>query len=108
MEEGLSEEYHITVGEKSINREPKLIYCGFMIKNENVKLFIFCGEEARKRGVEAGKVAKEVAKILGGSGGGDARFGQGGGRSIEKISNAEDTLKGVISDLVSGDSLGME
>jgi len=108
MEEGLSEEYHIIVGEKSINREPKLIYCGFMIKNENVKLFIFCGEEARKRGVEAGKVAKEVAKILGGSGGGDARFGQGGGRSIEKISNAEDTLKGVISDLVSGDSLGME
>jgi len=43
--------------------------------------------------VSAGKVASEAAKILGGGGGGDARFGQGGGRDTNKIPEAKKRVK---------------
>jgi alanyl-tRNA synthetase len=39
---------------------------------------VFVGEKARKK-IKAGLIAKQLSTQLGGSGGGDDRFGQGGG-----------------------------
>ncbi|MFQ5920805.1 MAG: DHHA1 domain-containing protein [Nitrososphaerales archaeon] len=51
-------------------------------------MIVFAGEQARASGIKAGEIAKQVANALGGSGGGDARFGQGGGRSVERLKEA--------------------
>jgi alanyl-tRNA synthetase len=48
---------------------------------------VFAGEKVRKH-ARAGAIAKQVSAKLGGSGGGDERFGQGGGRLKEKIKDA--------------------
>ncbi|MFQ6134679.1 MAG: alanine--tRNA ligase-related protein, partial [Nitrososphaerales archaeon] len=100
VNEGLGEEYHVTVGEQAISSEPRLIYCGFTAMDKSVRLYVFCGEEAQKRGVGADRLVKEVAKTLGGSGGGDARFGQGGGRRADKISEAGEAVKSIVSSLI--------
>jgi alanyl-tRNA synthetase len=42
-------------------------------------MVVFVGERARKK-IKAGIIAKMVCSQLGGSGGGDEKFGQGGGR----------------------------
>ena len=42
---------------------------------------VFAGEHS---GVNSGEIAKEIASILGGSGGGDAKFAQGGGKDTSK------------------------
>jgi alanyl-tRNA synthetase len=87
-EEELDEEYHIAVGEQAIDIEPSLIYCALIAKGQGIRVIVFVGEEARNSGMKAGEIAKGVASILGGSGGGDDRFGQGGGKSVERIKDA--------------------
>ncbi len=100
MSESLGEEFHVIIGEQAINSEPRLIYCGFTVMDKSVRIYVFCGEEAQKKGVGADRLVRDVAKTLGGSGGGDARFGQGGGKQIIKIKEAGETVKSIVSSLV--------
>ncbi|MDR4511566.1 MAG: alanine--tRNA ligase [Nitrososphaeraceae archaeon] len=81
----LDEDYHILIGEKSIVLDPLLLYISFISKGDGVRVIIFVGEEARKYGYNAGQIAKDLSGRLGGSGGGDKRFGQGGGKFKNKI-----------------------
>jgi len=87
-EEELDEEYHIAFGEQAIIIEPSLIYCALISKAQGIRVIVFAGEEARNNGVRAGIIAKQIASTLGGSGGGDDRFGQGGGKSVEMLKDA--------------------
>lgn len=87
-DEDLDDEYHIAVGEQAIALDPSLTYCALIKKGEGMRVIVFAGEEARKNGVKASVIAKQTANTLGGSGGGDDRFGQGGGRSAERLKEA--------------------
>ena len=87
FDEELDEDYHIAIGEKAIELEPSLVYVALLSKGQAIRVIVFAGEEARKK-IKAGTVAKEVSATLGGSGGGNERFGQGGGKSRDKIREA--------------------
>ncbi len=86
-DEELDEDYHIAIGEKAIELDKHLIYIALLSKGAGIRVIVFAGEEARKK-VKAGAIAKQVSSKLGGSGGGDGRFGQGGGRSHDMIKDA--------------------
>ena len=86
-DEELEEDYHIAVGEKAIELDKHLIYLALVSKGEGMRVIVFAGEAARKK-VKAGVIAKQVSAKLGGSGVGDDRFGQGGGRSKDRIKEA--------------------
>ena len=85
FDDELDEEFHIVVGEKSITLDPFLIYISLIPKGEGIRVIVFVGEAARKYGINAGKIAKIFSVNLGGSGGGDSKFGQGGGKFKDKI-----------------------
>jgi alanyl-tRNA synthetase len=87
FDEELDEDYHIAIGEKAIELEPSLVYIALLSKGQGIRVIVFAGEQARKK-VKAGAIAKQVSAKLGGSGGGDDRFGQGGGRSKDMIKEA--------------------
>jgi alanyl-tRNA synthetase len=87
FDEELDEDYHIAVGEKAIDLDPSLVYVALVAKGAGMRVIVFAGEKARKR-AKAGAIARQVSAMLGGSGGGDDRFGQGGGRLKEKIKDA--------------------
>ncbi|MFQ5920665.1 MAG: DHHA1 domain-containing protein, partial [Nitrososphaerales archaeon] len=87
-DEVLDEDYHIAVGERAIEKESSLVYCALVQKGRAIRVIVFVGEQARASGIRAGDLAKRVANMLGGSGGGDERFGQGGGRSVERLKEA--------------------
>ncbi|MDH3203792.1 MAG: DHHA1 domain-containing protein, partial [Nitrosopumilus sp.] len=55
----------------------------------------YAGEEASKS-KNAGNIVKSVAEILGGAGGGDAKFAQGGGKDTSKIDDAIAKAKSMI------------
>lgn len=57
---------------------------------DSVRIFVASGKNAIKVGVHAGKMASELAKLVGGGGGGKEYFGQGGGT---KLDNAEAVIK---------------
>ena len=86
-DEELDEDYHIAVGEKAIEIDPSLVYVALVAKGAGMRVIVFAGEKASKR-ARAGAIARQVSAKLGGSGGGDDRFGQGGGRLKEKIKEA--------------------
>jgi alanyl-tRNA synthetase len=87
IDEDLDEEFHIAVGEDVITQNPSAIYCALIIKGGGIRIIVFAGAEASKA-FKAGDLVKEISAKLGGSGGGDARFGQGGGKDVAKLSDA--------------------
>lgn len=97
-DEGLGEEYSIAIGEKSIEKDPMLVFLSLVLSGNGIRVIVFVGSKAQ--GVlSAGKIAKEISNQLGGSGGGNERFGQGGGKHVEKIDETMKNLEQTIIDL---------
>ncbi|MDP8888324.1 MAG: alanine--tRNA ligase-related protein, partial [Thermoproteota archaeon] len=86
-DEELDEDYHIAIGEKAIELDKHLVYLALLSKGQGIRVIAFAGEAACKK-VKANAIAKQVSNKLGGSGGGDDRFGQGGGKSKDRIKEA--------------------
>jgi alanyl-tRNA synthetase len=86
-DEELDEDYHIAIGEKAIELDKDLVYVALLSKGQGIRVIVFAGEAACKK-VKASAIAKQVSSKLGGSGGGDNRFGQGGGKSKDRIKEA--------------------
>ena len=86
-DEELDDDYHIAIGEKAIELDKYLVYLALLSKGQGIRVIVFAGEAACKK-VKAGAIAKQVSNKLDGSGGGDNRFGQGGGKSKDKIKEA--------------------
>lgn len=87
VEEELDDEYHIAVGEQAVKADKSLIYCALIVRNGSIKIIAFSGPDAVKT-KKAGDLVRDVAKVLGGSGGGRDSFGQGGGKDATKIKDA--------------------
>jgi alanyl-tRNA synthetase len=90
-DEELDEDYHIAIGEKSIELDPYLIYVALISRDQGLRVIVFAGEYVREK-IHAGIIARQLSIELGGSGRGNERFGQGGGRFKDKI---YDSLKSV-------------
>ena len=86
-DEELDDDYHIAIGEKAIELDEHLVYLALLSKGQGIRVIVFAGEAACKK-VKASAIAKQVSNKLGGSGGGDNRFGQGGGKSKDRIREA--------------------
>jgi alanyl-tRNA synthetase len=85
--------FHIKFGKKLVNQEPTAVYCGIFEVGPTVRTIVYCGQESGKK---AGEIAHEIAGILGGSGGGDAKFAQGGGKDTSKKDQAIAKAKSMI------------
>jgi alanyl-tRNA synthetase len=82
------EEDIVALSNQVVEADPSAVLVVELAK-DSVRIFVAAGKEAIKAGVHAGKVAGELAKLVGGGGGGKEYFGQGGGT---KLSNAEAVL----------------
>ena len=82
----VDEDFHITIGEKAVSKVPTLIYLGIINTGNHSRLLLFSGEDAQSRGINAGELVRDISKQFGGSGGGNPKFGQGGGSERPDVS----------------------
>ena len=59
-----------------------------------------CGEEARAKGANAGKIVKAVAQIAEGNGGGKPDLAMAGAKNIDKVDDALRAVREIVLDMV--------
>jgi len=87
--------FHISLGEKLIEKDPWMVYCGIFEDGDKVRAIIYSGDQAAKDKI-AGDIAKTVSEVLGGAGGGTQRFAQGGGKDKSKKNDAIEKAKTMV------------
>ena len=95
MNERYDEFFHINLGEKLIEKDPWMVYCGIFEEKDKIRAIIYSGEQAEKE-KKAGDIAKAVSEVLGGAGGGNQRFAQGGGKNKSKKNDAIEKAKTMV------------
>lgn len=59
-DEQLDDEYHISIGEKSVELDKSLIYIAVTTKGEGIRVIVFAGENVMKV-IAAGALAKKIS-----------------------------------------------
>jgi len=90
-----NEFFHIGLGEKLIEKDPWMVYCGVFEDGDKIRAIIYSGDQAAKD-KKAGYIAKIVSEVLGGAGGGNQRFAQGGGKDKSKKNDAIEKVKSMV------------
>ena len=84
----IGEDQIIAQGQKSVSAEPSLIYVALFSSGKSARIVSFVGSAARQAGFSASEIVRQLAPMLGGSGGGSPTFAQGGGPLTDKIDEA--------------------
>ena len=87
--------FHIGLGEKLIEKDPWMVYCGVFEDGDKIRAIIYSGDQSAND-KKAGDIAKTVSEILGGAGGGNQRFAQGGGKDKSKKNAAIEKVKSMV------------
>jgi alanyl-tRNA synthetase len=88
----LSAEGIILQGQNAVRSDPSLFYLNIAKMASSVRITAFSGSAAVAAGVRADEIVRQLAAMVGGSGGGSPSFAQGGGPNVVQ---AEDTAKAV-------------
>lgn len=93
----VSEELIVSQGQKLVKEEPSLVFVSVAPRGSSTRLICFVGPKAREAGVAADVLVRELARALGGSGGGTKEFAQGGGPKTIEPGAAKELLTKAIS-----------
>ncbi|NWJ57693.1 alanine--tRNA ligase [Marine Group I thaumarchaeote] len=87
--------FHMNLGKQLIKKDSSLVYFGIFEDNNMSRIITYAGENVPEE-KNARSLVTEISKILGGAGGGDAKFAQGGGKNRDKMSEALSKAKSMV------------
>ena len=96
----LSEDLIIAQGQKAVAADDRLVFLSIFKGTSTARVMCFVGKKAETAGASADVIVKEIARILGGSGGGSKKFAQGGGPNVAMLEEARKRSPEVLSALV--------
>lgn len=89
-----------TMGDGIKEKAPNMVAVLSAVNDGKVSLLCVCGAEAVKKGAHAGKIIKEVAKMVGGGGGGRPDSATAGGKQPEKLEEALEAVNNIVEALL--------
>ncbi|GAB2043611.1 alanine--tRNA ligase [Agathobaculum sp. TL06] len=89
-----------TMGDGIKEKAPNMVAVLSSVNDGKISLLCVCGAEAVKKGAHAGKIVKEVAKIVGGGGGGRPDSATAGGKQPEKLEEALEAVNNIVDALL--------
>jgi len=81
----------------SVAKHPDMVAVAAIVNEGKVNLVCKVGAEAQKSGAHAGNIVREVAKMVGGGGGGRPDFATAGGKDPSKVDAALASVKGLLT-----------
>jgi len=93
-------EYLIKMGNELTEMDSSTV--SILFAEGSGRIVSFVGRRAVDLGVHAGRLATEAARVLGGGGGGEPHFGQGGGRTVEKVPEAMNHVREYLRSFLAG------
>jgi alanyl-tRNA synthetase len=72
------------------------------VSEDKISFVVAVTDELVKKGIKAGEIVKEVAKLTGGSGGGKPHLAQAGGKDITKLDFALSSIPEIVKKMISG------
>ena len=85
-----------TMGDDIKGKKDNMVAVLSAVNGDKVSLLCVCGAEAVKKGAHAGKIIKEVAKIVGGGGGGRPDSATAGGKNPAKLEEALEAVNNIV------------
>ena len=89
-----------TMGDSIKEKAPNMVAVLSAVNDGKVSLLCVCGADAVKKGAHAGKIIKEVAKMVGGGGGGRPDSATAGGKQPEKLEEALEAVNNIVEALL--------
>ncbi len=87
-----------TVADNAIKKVKGGVICIFNKQEKSVSFIVKVSDDIAGKQLHAGKMAKSLASILGGGGGGRPDFAQAGGKKVENLDQAIEALPEIIKD----------
>ena len=89
-----------TMGDSIKEKAPNMVAVLSSVSGDKVSLLCVCGAEAVQKGAHAGKIVKEVAKLVGGGGGGRPDSATAGGKDPSKLEAALEAVNNIVDALL--------
>lgn len=98
VQENINPQVMRTVADNAIEKLDEGVVCLFNKTKDNVSFTVKVSKGMAGKSVHAGKMAKALASILGGGGGGRPDFAQAGGKDVTKLEEAINSIPEIIRD----------
>ncbi len=89
-----------TMCDKVRDKAPDMVAVFAGVNGAKANIAVAVGKDALKKGVHAGKIAKAVAQLAGGNGGGKPDFAMAGAKDLTKLDFALHSVSGIVSDFI--------
>ncbi len=86
-----------TMGDRIRDARPGAVAVLAGVQGEKASFLAVCGAEAVARGMNAGKLVKEVTALIGGSGGGRAESAMGGATAVARVGEALEKVPAIVA-----------
>ncbi len=85
-----------TMCDKIRDNAPNVVAVLAATQDGKANIAVTVGKDAHQKGLNAGKIVREVAKVAGGNGGGKAEFAMAGAKDLTKLDEALAAAEGIV------------
>lgn len=89
-----------TMCDKIRDNAPNVVAVLAATQDGKANIAVAVGKEAQQKGLNAGKIVREVAKVAGGNGGGKPDFAMAGAKDLTKLDEALAAAEGIVSGMM--------